>query len=218
MEAVVFDMDGVLFDTERISSECWRTVAKRHNIDNIEVAAVGCVGLNGNDTRQFMKEHYGDAFHYDEYMGEISALFKEKLEEELPMKPGVMEILNYLKEKKMKIGLASSSRKESVLHHIKKAAIEDYFEVVIGGDMIEHSKPLPDIYLLACTELGVDPKKAFAIEDSPNGIRSAYAAGMKVIMVPDLIPANAELKKMFCTKQDSLLDVIDWMEKNQLSQ
>ena len=83
--------------------------------------------------------------------------------------------------------MASSTRYSSVVNHLEEAGIKDYFSVIVTGDMVEHSKPKPDIYLLACEKLGVEPAKAYAVEDSYNGIRSAHAAGMKPVMVPDLL-------------------------------
>lgn len=106
------------------------------------------------------------------------------------------------------MGLASSTRYASVISHLKEAGIVDYFQVIVAGDMIEHSKPQPDIYLLACRKLGVDPSDAYAVEDSPNGIRSAHAAGMKPIMVPDLIPPDDEMREMSFLICRDLLEVM----------
>ena len=94
------------------------------------------------------------------------------------------------------IGLASSTRLAAVEKELKDAGLYDYFQVVVGGDLLKKSKPEPDIYLMACEKMGVDPKDAFAIEDSYNGIRSAYRAGMHPLMVPDLLPPTEEMREM----------------------
>ena len=120
---------------------------------------------------------------------------------------GVYDILTFLQKTSLKVGLASSSRTESVYKHIKEHDMEQYFEVMICGDTVEHSKPEPDIYLKACKALGLSPDKCIAIEDSPNGIRSAYAAGMFPIMVPDLVQPTADIEKMIYRKYDSLIEV-----------
>lgn len=214
MKAVVFDMDGILFDTERLCMEVWKEFADEMGIKNIEKALMGCIGLNRTDTRIFLENFYGKDFPYDELRQTTSERMAKRMEKEIPMLPGVRELLDYLTERKVPIGLASSSRSEVIKSHITRAGLTDYFKVVVGGDMIEHSKPLPDIYLIACEKLGVAPGDAYAIEDSPNGIRSAYNAGMKAIMVPDLIEPTEEMEEKATVILPSLFAVKEWFEKN----
>lgn len=213
MKAVVFDMDGVLFDTERLCMDTWKELAVEKGIDNIETAMTGCIGLNRTDTRLFLKNFYGNDFPYDELRQIISNRMQQKMEKEIPMLPGVVELLDYLRKKQIKTGLASSSRSEIVKSHITRAGLAEYFSVIVGGDMIEHSKPLPDIYLIACEKLRVEPKEAYAIEDSPNGIRSAYSAGMKAIMVPDMVEPTEEMEEKAVVILPSLMAVKDWFEE-----
>ncbi|MBQ2803843.1 MAG: HAD family phosphatase [Lachnospiraceae bacterium] len=190
-------MDGVLFDTERLCMEGWSAVAKAQGIDDMERVATQCIGLNETDTRALVCKHYGKDFSYEVFRKQVSVWFWKEIEKNgLPVKTGVRELLDFLKGAHYQIGLASSTRQESVRKHLQNAQIEEYFSVVITGDKVEHSKPEPDIYLLACEGLQVEPAKAYAIEDSPNGIRSAYAAGMKPIMVPDLIKPDREMHKL----------------------
>lgn len=197
MEAVIFDMDGVLFDTERLYMDGWIQVAKKRGIGEMEEVASRCIGLNSNDTRHLMLEYYGRDFAYEEVRTAVSTWVKTRIKiYGLPMKPGVNKILAYLQQNGVPVGLASSTSYQSVLHHLKSAGIIDYFRVIVTGDMIEHSKPQPDIYLLACRKLGVTPQEAFAIEDSPNGIRAAHSAGVRAIMVPDLIEPDEELRRL----------------------
>lgn len=211
---IIFDMDGILFDTERISCECWGEVGQAMGLGDLSQGIKGCVGLNRNDAEIFIKKIYGEDFPFEEFRNTTHALMKRRiLEEGLPLKEGVMEILDYLTEEGYIIGLASSTSKKVVAEHLKEAGIAHYFRKVITGDMVEHSKPMPDIYLKACEELGVTPMNAIAIEDSPNGIRSAYRAGMKPIMVPDLIEPTEEIESMLYGKFYSLLDVIDYLRK-----
>ena len=197
MKAVIFDMDGVLFDTEKLCIDSWIEVATNHDITGVEEVFPLCIGLNDTDTRTLVLDRLGEDFPYDEFKKEASEWFHNFVEEKgLPMKKGVHEILNYLKDNGWSIGLASSTRRQSVLSHLERTGIRDYFSVIVTGDMVEHSKPQPDIYLKACEELGVAPKECFAIEDSPNGIRAAHWAGMKPIMVPDMIAPNDEMKSI----------------------
>lgn len=211
-KAVVFDMDGVLFDTERLFMEAGTQLIKEKGIENAEEAVMGCIGLNMRDTKALFLKVCGEDFPFEEYHRKCGALVREKIEKEgLPLKKGVKELLSYLKEAGYKIALASSTSQSGVFKHLERAGLREYFAVVIGGDMIEHGKPEPDIYLRACEELGIKPDTAFAIEDSANGIRSAHGAGLHTIMVPDLIAPTPQLEALLYAKYDSLLDVRDML-------
>ena len=137
-------------------------------------------------------------------------------EDGLPEKPRVHEILEYLHEKKIPVALASSSKKATVLSHLEKSGITGYFQKIVTGDMVTHGKPSPDIYLKACEELGAAPEEVIAIEDSFNGIRSASAAGLHPIMVPDQLQPTEEILLLAEAKCDSLLDVKQLLEDKYL--
>lgn len=211
-EAVVFDMDGVIFDSERAVMNCWLELAQKYDIKDIEKPYFACVGTTMTRTREIMLETYGEDFPYDEYARESSLMYHEKYDGgKLPMKSGVIELLSYLKEKGKKIALASSTRRETVTNQLSWAGIIDYFDVIICGDMVARSKPAPDIFLKACQELGVSPEKTYAIEDSYNGIRAAHAGQLRPIMVPDLLEADDEMRGMAECVCDNLNDVIDYL-------
>ena len=211
-EAVVFDMDGVIFDSERAVMNCWLELAQKYDIKDIEKPYFACVGTTMTRTREIMLETYGEDFPYDEYARESSLMYHEKYDGgKLPMKPGVMELLSYLKEKGKKIALASSTRRETVTNQLRWAGIIDYFDAIICGDMVARSKPAPDIFLKACQELGVSPENTYAIEDSYNGIRAAYAGQLRPIMVPDLLEADDEMRGMAECVCDNLNEVIDYL-------
>jgi len=212
MKAVVFDMDGVLFDTERLCMEVWMQVAKESGLERMEEFFPKCIGLNSNDTRQLIRDFYGDKMDYEVFREAASLNMKNRIKNEgLPVKKGVHKILNYLKQLNQKIGLASSTRYASVISHLKEAGIVDYFQVIVTGDMIDHSKPQPDIYLLACRKLGVEPEEAYAIEDSLNGLKSAHAAGMKPVLVPDLVNPDEEMKELSFLICDDLPEVMKYI-------
>ena len=195
-KAVIFDMDGVIFDSERLVYEGWMELADKYGFEDFEIPYRRCIGSNAIVSKQIFLDFYGKDFPYDIYKEEQSKKYHERYDHgRLPLKPGVRELLEYLQGQQYGIAIASSTRTSLVRQQIADAGLLTYFDRITGGDQVTKSKPEPDIYLMACRELSVEPKEAYAIEDSYNGIRSAYAAGMKPIMVPDLMPPTEEMKE-----------------------
>lgn len=212
MKAVVFDMDGVLFDTESISVKSWCAVVEEQGIQDMDSVVMQCIGRNDTDCKILLLDHYGQDFPYDEFKKLVWDWFQDYLDRNgVPVKKGVRELLSYLQEAGYGIGLASSSRRETVLGNLEKTGLTSYFSTIVTGDMVEHSKPLPDIYLLACEKMGVKPEEAYAIEDSHNGIKSAQAAGMKAIMVPDLLEPDEEIRSLSFLVLEDLLKVREYL-------
>lgn len=214
-DAVVFDMDGVIFDSERATMLCWLELAEKYNIPNIEKPYLACTGTTDKRTREIMLEAYGDDFPYDEYAKEASKMYHDKYDGgRLPMKRGVQTLLAYLKHENKKIALASSTKRQTVINQLRDAGILDYFDEIVTGDMVSHSKPDPEIFLLACEKIGVEPERAYAIEDSYNGIRSAYRGGLRPIMVPDLLPDDEEMRELTEIVLKSLDEVTEYFKDN----
>lgn len=214
MKAVIFDMDGVLFDTERICEESWIAAAEARGLSGMEQVFSRCIGRNAADSRRIVMEAYGRDFDYPAFREETSALFWEHIEKQgLPVMDGVYEILEWMQAEGYQIGLASSTKRESVERCLSQAGLRQFFSVVVTGDMVEYSKPQPDIYLLACREMGTEPCKTYAIEDSPNGIRAAHAAGMLPIMVPDMIEPDGEMRALSAGIYDGLPQVLDFFRQ-----
>lgn len=196
-EGVVFDMDGIIFDSEKLVLSSWQIIAAKYGIRNVEEACRRGLGLNAAATEVVFKEMYGEDFDYVGIKKEVSAIFHDEVAKgNLDKKQGIEELLIFLKENNIKLAVASSTRREVVERELRDAGLLKYFDVVIAGDMVNRSKPCPDIFLTACEELGVSVEKTFAIEDSFNGIRSASAAGMRPIMVPDMVEPDDEIKKL----------------------
>lgn len=212
-KAVVFDMDGVIFDSERLVMESWKIIAEKYGYKDMEKVFYKCIGVNTTGTKEIVRAHYGQDFPYDEYKKETSKWFHDRYDNgRLPVKKGVRELLAYLKNANVPIALASSTRVEVVRQELRDAGLLDFFDRVIGGDMVEKSKPEPDIFLKACEELGVDPTEAIAIEDSFNGIRAADAAGMIPVMVPDLLAPDDEMRQRAYRIFEDLTEVQKWLE------
>ena len=213
---VIFDMDGVLFDTENLIMQNWKEIAGEHGYDVEELSEVfyACIGTNAVVTKEIVCGHYGETFPYEEFRAQSARLFQEKVQKYgMPIKPGVKELLAFLKEKGAKIGLASSTRKSVVEEELTEAGIREYFQAVVGGDQVQHSKPEPDVFLKCAKELSVNPEEVYIIEDSYNGIRAAKKAGATAIMVPDLIMPDEEMKNLSDYIMTSLSEVREWMEE-----
>lgn len=211
-DAVLFDMDGIIFDSERATMDCWIELADKYGIENMEEAFFSCIGTTMTRTREIMLESFGESFPYDEYAREASLMYHSKYDGgRLPMKKGVIELLTYLKSEGKKIALASSTRRQTVMSQLKDAGILDYFDAVICGDMVQRSKPAPDIFLKACEEIQVLPEKTYVIEDSYNGIRAASVGKLHPIMVPDLLPENEEMDKLSEVILKDLLEVKEYL-------
>lgn len=206
--AVLFDMDGVIFDTEKVVVACWQEVAKKYGIPHIEDTCRKCLGLNQEATVRIFLDTYGEDFPYAAYKQEMRELFfGPYYEQSLTVKKGGRELLAALKNAHIPVALATSTAQASVLKELKDAGIRDYFDQVICGDMVSHSKPHPEIFLTACAALGAKPEKTIVIEDSYNGIRAAHAGGMMPVMVPDMLQPTDEIKKMTIAVCESLLVV-----------
>ena len=212
-DAVIFDMDGVIFDSERLVLECWEKTGKTYGLSDMRETFLPCIGTNSAKTREIVLERYGQDFPYEEFCNKASALFHGIVERGgLPVKPGVRELLEYLQECGMPLALASSTRLAVVTQELKQAGLYEYFRVVMGGDQLEHSKPAPDIYLMTCEKMNANPCRCYAVEDSYNGIRAAHSAGVRPIMVPDMLPPTEEMRDKSVAVLDDLLQVRDWLD------
>ncbi|WP_294484180.1 HAD family phosphatase [uncultured Ruminococcus sp.] len=211
IDGIVFDMDGVIFDTEAVCMECWLTVGKRYGLENVEYYVRLCTGRNEKDTERIVTEAYGDKHDIKKLRAEVNDEVQATLKKGVPLKAGAREVLEWLHESGVKIGLASSTRYDVIVREMTEVGLLHCFDAIIGGDMVEKSKPEPDIYITACRKLGFDPKNTFAVEDSRNGIISASAAGMMPILIPDLIEPDEEMLEKAYVKLDSLMEFKDKM-------
>lgn len=214
LKAVVFDMDGIIFDTERLVLECWVEIAEKYGFSGVEETFRECIGTNKVKTMEIVKENLGEDFPYTEFSKEASTFFREKTVDGIPQKKGVRDTLEMLKSMGIPLGLASSTRKAVVCEELKDAGLLDFFRVVMGGDQLKRSKPEPDIYLMTCEQLEVDPKECIAIEDSYNGILSAYGAGMCPVMIPDMLVPTEEMREKSAVILNDMTELIPWIKEH----
>lgn len=186
-EAVIFDMDGLIFDTEHTFMEQLAVTMKEHGYDLSRELYVESLGLGGDKLRKLMMDEYGENYPFDicsrEARNRLTVIAKTV---GLTVKAYIPQVLELLKERGITCAVASSTKSSYVKKYLDDADLSKYFRCIIGGESVKRSKPDPDIFLLACKNLGVEPNKALVLEDSENGVRAAYAAGIPVICVPDL--------------------------------
>ena len=196
-DAVILDMDGVIFDSERAAMECWTEASEKFGITDVREPYLATVGVTSARAREIMEETYGPDYPHDEIAKEASALYHGRYDGgRLPVKPGIFTLLDGLKRLGIKLAVASSTRRSTVERQLDEAGMLGCFDAVICGEDAAHGKPAPDIFLTAAAAVGADPERAYGIEDSYNGIRALHAAGMHSIMVPDLLPPTEEMEQL----------------------
>lgn len=215
VDAIIFDMDGVLIDSERISFKCFKEAFKEYNYEIDEKFYLMLIGRTVNSIKELMKKEYGADFPFDEiYERKRNLAFETTKKNGVKIKPGVHELLDYLNDKKYKTAVATSTRKERALQLLEEAKIKEKVNYVIGGDQVEKSKPNPEIFLKAAKALNVEPEKCIVIEDSDSGIAAAHAGKMIGIHVPDMKQLEDETKALAFKVCSDLIEVKEYLEES----
>ena len=202
-KAVIFDMDGLLLDTEQVYFAGYRDARTAMGLAAHDDGFLELIGLPLPAGRPLLHAHLGpatDAF-LEQWDHEISQLMTDKI----PAKPGVRAVMTQLQARRIPYAIATSTYTQRAHAHLARAGLDDLFTTVIGGDQVQNGKPAPDIYLAAAQALGVDPTDCAAFEDSENGVRAAVAAGMTTVQVPDIKPPSADLLQLGHHVADTLL-------------
>ena len=216
IEALVFDMDGLLFDSERIVQRSWEDAGNILGIPSMGSHIYHTLGMNRSGRNAYFSAVIGKDFPHEEFACRTRKRFQEIVEKEgLPMKPGARELLEYAKVKKYKLAVATSSSREYATANLMRARIFPFFDGMVFGDMVCHAKPDPEIYLMACESIGAAPQNSIALEDAPAGVRSAYAAGMMPVMIPDLVEPTKEIEALLYRRLESLHEMIPLLEEVQ---
>ncbi|EKQ56924.1 MULTISPECIES: HAD family phosphatase [unclassified Clostridium] len=213
IDAVIFDMDGVLIDSERISFNCYQEIFKEYKYEIDELFYLKIIGRNIIGIKKLMEDEYGEDFPFEEIYKKKSQLATEVTNKNgVIIKPGVHEIMDYLKKENYKIAVATSTRRERALELLEKAKIKGKINFVVGGDEVEHSKPNPEIFLKASKGLNVEPENCIVIEDSDAGIIAAHSAKMTGIHVPDMKQLEEENRQLAFKVCKSLNEVMEHLK------
>lgn len=199
-KAVLFDMDGVLLDTERVAFASWEQAADERGVADIRSLYRQCIGMNTDDIKALLRTRCGSGFDADGFYARAGEVFREiEVTRGLDLMPSVRPCLDALVAAGYRLAVASSTRTETVRRQLAAAGIIGYFETITCGDMVAHAKPAPDIYLQSCASLGLAPADCVAVEDSPNGVRAAVEAGIRCVMIPDQIQPDGEIRARAAT-------------------
>lgn len=215
MKAVIFDMDGLMFDTESVFFKAWDYAGEKIGIGKAGYMVMKTLGMSIAMSRNIWVSEFGEKYNEQELRRHTKEFLTDYYKKnKVPVKKGLYILLEYLNDRCCSLAVASSSPKWEVENHLKDAGVFEYFDVVVCGDMVNKSKPDPEIYLKAGELLEVGPDECFALEDSKNGLLSAYRAGCKPIMVPDLWQPDKETEEIIYAKFVDLERVKDFFEKN----
>ena len=215
INGAVFDMDGLMFDSERLVYETWQMMMNELGFEyNLDIFK-NTIGLRTDLTESYYNSLYGERFCYKPLKQRSREIFLKRVSEEgVPIKKGLVELLEFLKSNNLKIAVATSTSAQTAHKIIKMAGVYDYFDTFVCGDDVKNGKPHPEVFLTAAEKLSLPPTECVAFEDSINGIKSAYSAGMTTVMVPDYLQPTQEIIPMIDCLCNDLSQAIEFISKN----
>lgn len=212
IKAVLFDMDGVLIDTEKYLTKFWQQAAMEAGLFLTIEECCEFRSFAGKYASVYFQEKYGKDYDYFAIRERRKALMKAHLEEHgVEIKPEVKETLLALKEKGLQIAVVTATDEERTRRYLTEIGIYGWFDQIVCATMVERGKPFPDVYLYACEQIGRVPEECMAVEDSPNGVKAAVDAGCRTVMVPDLTQPDEKMKERVCGVVQNLREVLNYI-------
>jgi HAD superfamily hydrolase (TIGR01509 family) len=194
VKAALFDMDGLLIDSEAVYIKAMQAAARTFDREMSLDFCHSMIGIPRAECNVMIQEFYGEGFDLEEFRGVYSANVRQLMEARIPIKPGVIELLDFLAARGLPCGVATSATRDTAESHLGRAGLLPRFAAVTTRDDVERAKPFPDIYIKAARRLGVAPENCIAFEDSSPGLTAAHAAGTMAIMVPDILQPSDEVR------------------------
>ncbi len=216
INGVIFDMDGLMFDTECMWATFWEPALAELGLPYKEGLAEAARGTAGENSRKVVRSFYGEDCNAEAILDNLHKVADKAFEPPVPKKPGIDELLAWLDEQQIPMAVASSSREKSIRHHLDNWDMTHYFKVIVSGQHVTRSKPDPEIFLLAAEKLGVEPKHCLVLEDSYNGVRAGAAGGFVTVMVPDLMQPDDEMRSLYTMECKSLNEVLEKLKSKEL--
>lgn len=214
IKLVIFDMDGIIFDSEKLYMHFLKIMMKRYHYILTKRQYISTLGLTDLATKIKMQELFGADFTFDKIYSQAKQEMMTYIEKKnIPLKDGILNLLNFLKSNNYKIAIASSTDKTTIFYYLQKSNLNHYFDYIVGDDDVINSKPHPEIFLKACDKINIDPSKALVLEDSPNGLLAAIRANITAICIPDLLFPPQEIASKCFAIVNSANEVIDILKK-----
>ena len=216
IDGVIFDMDGTMFDTERMWATFWEPALAALGLPYREGLAEAARGTAGVTTRNVVRQFYGPDCDAEAIVDSLHRVADEEFQKPVPKKPGLDELLAWLKARHIPMAVASSSREAMIRHNLDVWGLTQDFTAIVSGQHVAHSKPDPEIFLLTAQKLDVEPSRCLVLEDSYNGVRAGAAGGFVTVMVPDLLPADDEMRGLYTMECTSLNEVLAKLKTGEL--
>lgn len=215
LPGAIFDMDGLMFDTESIWQEGWKVLAKKYGYEPDEGFSRDISGTSGEIMIGVINRYYPKV-DAEAFILEEREFVEERLKQEVPIKPGLFKLLDYLKEHEVRMAVASSSQVAMIRSNLRRAKVADYFNIVLSSSQVEKAKPEPDVFLRAAELLNLPPEQCYVLEDSFGGVKAGAAAGCSTIMIPDQRQPDDEMKSLAAGIYDTLGDFCDAIEAGEI--